>query len=1496
MALSSEQSDKTDRMLHPDYFHMIERKIGHSFTLDACSNATGDSALCTRFCSLKNSFFKHDCSGETVWLNPPFTPSTMKAMLRHYLSCKLKAPHITSACILLPDWIISSLKHYLEGMTPIHCFKPHAPVMTVPPNPNDPNRERLIFNSGLPFGMTVFYDPPQPLDSPLSRTLSMTTVPPEDINNTKALMANCTIGKSTPATIHLSLNPSALTTMAIDTLASRNFIDANLVQSLKVRIKQHPPWLSNVITLGDNTQRQTLGLVHINIQMGTYHDMIWCEVLDLPAEFQLILGQGWLTSHHCILNFSNATCTLYHNGRRHIIQCNTTPNLSHTTNDLPMDYPSFHTPPLISAMQTKRLLRKDPILHPSKCFLILLEQSEPSSIVAFDDHPKDLQAILNKHQPTLSDPPSTLPPERDITHGIDLIPHSQPPHRPVYRLSLTERKEIQTTIQDLLTKGHIEPSTSPYGAPILFVGKKDGTLRMCVDYRALNKLTIKNRYPLPRIDDLLDQLHGAQYFSSLDLASGYHQIRIKESDVIKTAFNTPLGHFQWRVMPFGLCNAPATFQNAMNNLFGHRIGQYVLVYMDDILVYSKTREEHLSHLDEVLSLLHQHQYYVKPKKCDFLKTEVKFLGHIISQDGLKVDPDKINTVKQWQAPKDKSSIRSLLGFGNYFRKFIYHYSDMVLPLTELTQAKVPTTWTPSCQQAFNNLKNAIIHAPVLKHPELGHPFQLICDASNYASGAILVQDDHPCAFASKKFSPAECNYTTEDRELLAIIHALKLFRCYLDGTPFTILTDHNPLKYFDTKQDLSPRQARWAQYLSRFDYQWEWIKGKNNPADFLSRHLPNITTNPNAPPSMTPNPNSSNPTSLTTLSPILTRTLKKRTPPTKNPTLINDCPPSTSYLPMPSPKRTRKSQRKKRYSTYSNLLHRFHSSHELLDRFDSGNTIPMEIDTDSSLPSQSSDYLTPFSSTPPSSSHDTTPPTSEPPPHSSPAPTPNQPSPSSSPPSIIDLTNLTDSSNQHDESDDDLEPSFQHINLSLIKQGYEHDNWFSKPFNLQGLTLQNGLWRKDNLIVLPRFQNLRQWAISECHDTKYAGHLGVTKTLALLKRIYWWKGMKQHVYNYVRSCHSCQRNKPSQQSPPGLLQPLPIPSRPWTSISMDLITSLPQTDEGHDSIVTVVDRLTKMVHFFPCSVHVTAAQLANLFLNNIFRLHGLPTEIISDRDPRFISAFWKEFCKLLGTKQNLTSPYHPESDGQTERMNRILEEMLRQFVAPHQQDWNLHLPTCEFAINNAPQESTKTSPFYLTYGYHPLTPANLINHSSVPAAEELHEQLKQNLTQAQDYLHAAQQRQKLYYDSSHRVQSFQEGDMVLLSTKNIGLSNSGTFKLLPRYVGPFKVLSKVGELAYRLQLPPTMRIHNVFHISKLKQFHDDGRMQPPPPPTIVDGEEEYEVDSIINHRDIKRGKSTRREYLVRWKGYGIEHDEFIPEKDLKNAQAKIVEYWLNLEG
>ena len=421
---------------------------------------------------------------------------------------------------------------------------------------------------------------------------------------------------------------------------------------------------------------------------------------------------------------------------------------------------------------------------------------------------------------------------------VPLQPDHKAPYRNPYRLSPLEIAEVKRQIEELLNKGWIEESQSPYGASILFVAKKDGSLRMCIDYRALNQLTVKDRSPLPRIDDLLSQMNGATVFSSLDLAQGYHQIRIAEEDIPKTGFTTAFGHYQFKVMCFGLSNAPGTFQKVMNRIFAKQLHKYVVIYLDDILIFSKTPEEHVAHLREVLSILRANRLYAKLSKCDFNMSQVLYLGHVVSRDGLQVDPKKVSIVQNWPAPKDIHELRCFLGLTNYFRTFIQGYARRVMPLTKLQSPKRAFVWDEDCQIAFDGVKHDLTHAPVLKSPDLNQPFELVNDACDLGIGAVLMQDKRPVAFESRKLIPAELNYTTTEKECLAVIHALKVWRCYLEGQPaerFTIVTEHNPLIHLPKQPTLSRRIARWSEYLQRFTFHWEYRPGRINVADPVSR-------------------------------------------------------------------------------------------------------------------------------------------------------------------------------------------------------------------------------------------------------------------------------------------------------------------------------------------------------------------------------------------------------------------------------------------------------------------------------------------------------------------------------------------------------------------------------------------------------------------------------------------------------------------------------------
>ncbi|GJR69546.1 putative reverse transcriptase domain-containing protein [Tanacetum coccineum] len=367
-----------------------------------------------------------------------------------------------------------------------------------------------------------------------------------------------------------------------------------------------------------------------------------------------------------------------------------------------------------------------------------------------------------------------LPLVREIEFRIDLIPGASPVVRSPYRLAPSEMLELSNQLKELQEKGFIRPSHSPWGAPVLFVKKKDGSMRMCIDYKELNKLTIKNRYPLPRIDDLFDQLQGACCFSKIDLRSGYHQLRVREEDIPKTAFRTRYGHFEFTVMPFGLTNAPAIFMDLMNRVCKPYLDKFVIVFIDDILIYSKSEEEHEVHLKTILDLLKKEKLYAKFSKCEFWLQEVQFLGHVVNRDGIHVDPSKVESVKNWKTPESPTEIRSFLGLAGYYRRFIENFSKIAKPLTLLTQKNKAYVWGDKQDEAFQILKEKLCNAPVLALPDGPDDFVVYCDASKQGFGCVLMQRGKVIAYASRQLKKHEKNYTTHDLELGAVVFALKI--------------------------------------------------------------------------------------------------------------------------------------------------------------------------------------------------------------------------------------------------------------------------------------------------------------------------------------------------------------------------------------------------------------------------------------------------------------------------------------------------------------------------------------------------------------------------------------------------------------------------------------------------------------------------------------------------------------------------------------------------
>lgn len=1298
---------KCDRMFLPEEFARVQSELGQSFTLDAACNDHGDNRLCERFACPSRSFFDTDVSGERVWINPPYTQ--IKEWQLHYARCKRKDPEQTSAMFVVPKWSQTELLMRKAGYK---LFKTYAQGTVLFNKRTDSGSRQPM--AGIPWPVQLWYDPP-------SKPAQLNEI---DLESSRAMVFDAFISQS-PCKV--------LVDTGADCRGSAlGFISNELVKHLALRIA---PSHTTTVRVANGGKEAILGAISASMRIGNHREHVKLLVLKqgVPG-VPVILANDWLEKRKAQMCWASHTLKVSnaHGGISTLSPCHST-----SASDDPevngvalMNYVTamLYAASTVDTMSAKKAAKR--ISQGARSYLMLVrseftEEYEPDLTGTDSPPPSDanipdakLDNLLKEYSDVF-DELKGLPPYRDIGHTIPLVSGAIPPAKRSYRLTQLEQQEVRKQVTELLAKGYIEPSTSPYGAPVIFVEKANNQgLRMVLDYRALNKLTVKRRYPMPNITDLFDQLQGAKLFSSLDLQQGYNQIRIDPEDIPKTAFIAPgLGQFQFKVLCFGLTNAPATFQSVMNGIFADHIGKSVLVYLDDILVFSKTPEEHEQHLRTVLAILRKHEFKAKLAKCQFNRTELHFLGHIISQEGLKVDPRKVKVIREWPVPQDMHKVRSFLGLANYFRRFIQGYSSLVAPLTSLTSAKVPYRWTDECQAAFEGVKHALTHAPVLKLPELDKPFIVWSDASIHGTGAVLLQDDRPVAYTSAKFKPAEYNYSTTDQECLGAIHALEEWRCYLEGSPLvTLVTDHQPLVYLQTKQNadmISRRQARWVERLSRFHFNWEYRPGRINVADPISRIHEQV--------------------------------------------------------------------------------------HKVLTM------------------------------------------------------------------SIVE----TDMGKQ-------------------LKNGYKGDPNLTKELvaKLQ-LKRTSGFWYHGTQLYVPSVADLRQLIIKEYHDVPFSGHRGISRTKQAIAQTYWWPGMDSDVKAYVTTCPSCQRNKATSQKPAGLLQPLPIPADAWESISMDLITQLPITREGHDAIVVFVDRLSKMTHFAPTTTTVGAEGLAKIFVATVFRQHGLPSSIISDRDTRFTSHFWREVFRLLGTHLYMSTAFHPQTDGQTERMNRVLEETLRHYISPNQDDWDDHLPLIEFAINNSKQRSTGVSPFSLNGAKQPRVPIDLHLKSKVPAADEYQVVMRTRISNAKKCLEAAQNRQKLDADKNRRDVVYEVGQKVLLSTRNIQLKTPGTKKLTPKFIGPYSVVATIGKAAVKLDLPKESRLHPVFHVSLLKPYKEGGTRQPPNP-IMIEGEPYYMVESIVDHQDISirggRGK-TRREYLVKWEGYDSRHNTWEPEESLRESIA-----------
>jgi hypothetical protein len=470
------------------------------------------------------------------------------------------------------------------------------------------------------------------------------------------------------------------------------------------------------------------------------------------------------------------------------------------------------------------------LLYKEACFNTnKLDESLPSIVVS----------LLQEYEDVFpNDVPSGLLPIRGIEHQIDFVPGVTIPNRPTYRSNLEETKELQRQVEELMAKGHVRESMSPCAVPVLLVPKKDGTWRMCVDCRAINNITVKYRHPIPRLDDMLDELHGSCIFTKIDLKSGYHQIRMKEGDEWKTAFKTKYGLYEWLVMPFGLTNAPSTFMRLMNHALHAFLGRFVVVYFDDILVY-----ELIDHLHCVLAVLRKEKLYANLKKCFFCLDKVVFLGYVVRTKGIAVDEEKVKAIKEWPTPKSITEVRSFHGLASFYRRFVKDFSILAAPLTEIVKKFVGFKWDNEQDRAFIEIKERLCGAPLLALPDFSKTFEIECDASGIGIGAVLMQEKRQIAYFSEKLNGAALNYPTYDKELYALVRALETWQHYLWLKEFVIHTDHESLKHLKGQGKLNRRHAQWMEFIETFPYVIKYKQGKENiVADALSRRYALVST------------------------------------------------------------------------------------------------------------------------------------------------------------------------------------------------------------------------------------------------------------------------------------------------------------------------------------------------------------------------------------------------------------------------------------------------------------------------------------------------------------------------------------------------------------------------------------------------------------------------------------------------------------------------------
>lgn len=1057
-----------------------------------------------------------------------------------------------------------------------------------------------------------------------------------------------------------------------------------------------------------------------------------------------------------------------------------------------------------------------------------------------------------------------LPPLRAINHTIPLIDENKVYRWRAARCPEPFRQEWAEKRNAYLKTGRWKITNSRNTVPMLLIPKPSSSpgeppsLRTVVDLRARNDNTVKMTSPLPDPEGILRRAAAHPFRSSMDGKDAYEQIRIEPDHVDRTAVTTPDGNMVSLVIQIGDCNAPATYQALMNHIFSPYIGSFMDIYLDDIIVYSNSLEDHIKHVKIIIDILTEEKLYLSKKKLHFLDPELKILGRIVDDSGIRMDPDKVDSVVAWKTPTNRDLLRGFLGSVGFLADDIPNVRIPMARLHGLTGDTVSFRWGYTEQRAFTDIKKLVHSAREHRRVPLNYDkdaptIWMVTDGCSTGVAGLVSQGAdwktaRIAAFYSAKLNPAQQNYPVHEIEMLAGVETMLRHRDILQGAKFKWITDHKGLIHLQNQPGLSGRQARWCEKISEFNFDIIYVPGTENVvADALSRMYSNDSP----------------------------ATVRAPSEYTYHDVVDEDPPLERVPMPVLAGIEARVAiQRKPRKKPIPAESGRPETSKEFAKRLKNrfvlkGPGERKEGNRTDKLP----DKAISSSNTATTNDGDT---------HARLE-------------SMVHETSLLTVLSQ---AEDGLD--FE----NSIRNKYNDDVFFkrmiSSPNEFKNFSVEDGLiYLKENtnkVLCIPRTiiqgRNAREIVITEAHSL--LAHLGPNKTLSYLRSHVWWKEMAADVTAYCNTCITCKRSKPTNQKPYGLLNPLPVPALPWESIGIDFVGPLPESsnrDGTFNQIIVIICLLTAMVHLVPCRITYTAPQVAELMFEHVYKLHGIPKHIISDRDVLFTSTFWNHFHKLVGTNLKMSSAYHPETDGSTERANRTVTQMLRQCVNDKQTDWVAKLPSIEFAINSARSQSTGYAPFFLNTGRMPRSMIwDSARQSEYPSIRNFALQRKLAIISAHDSILAARVKQTHDANKRRRPAPFAKGDLVYLSTKNISFPTGLARKLIPKFIGPYEILQDYQNHSFKVKLPANLKqrgVHDVFHASLLRvHIPNDDRLFPGRDYQQINNgdsaDPEWAVDKILSHS----GARLDARFKIQWKSGDV---TWLPYPQISHLNA-LTEY------